>query len=179
MGWCPVGRVGVVAGTARGSAGEVSSTSLDRSHGNPPPYRGRAVKRHDETRPTANSSRSSSRSSRSTICGHRGEHRIAGSRSGDLLRPRDPNAHQTTHERLSSAPLQDADPCRVDVFGGELVPGGGRLMLEDSLGGAVVTSRDERVLLSRHALTTAICFAHGWRPSSNSLGGDSSPFASG
>src|SRR6267142_2091600 len=74
MGWCPVGRVGVAAGTARGSAGEVSSTSLDRSHGDPPPYRGRAVKRHDETRPTANSSRSSSRSSRSTICGHRGEH---------------------------------------------------------------------------------------------------------
>src|SRR3982074_2942520 len=33
MGWCPVGRVGVVAGTARGSAGEVSSTSLDPSHG--------------------------------------------------------------------------------------------------------------------------------------------------
>src|SRR5258708_25509062 len=73
-GWCPVGRVGVVAGTARGSAGEVSSTSLDRSHGDPPPYRGRAVKRHDETRPTANSAGSSSRSSRSTICGHRGEH---------------------------------------------------------------------------------------------------------
>jgi hypothetical protein len=59
----------------------------------------------------------------------------------DDIGPRDPNAHQTTHERLSSAPLQDADPCRVDVFGGELVPGGGRLMLEDSLGGAVVTSR--------------------------------------
>ena len=57
-----VGRVGVVAGTARGSAGEVSSTSLDRSHGDPPPYRGRAVKRH-KTRPTANSARSSSRSS--------------------------------------------------------------------------------------------------------------------
>src|SRR5260370_15144588 len=62
MGWCPVGRVGVVAGTARGSAGEVSSTSLDRSHGDPSLYRGRAVGRHDETRPTANSARSSSRS---------------------------------------------------------------------------------------------------------------------
>src|SRR5882757_7294432 len=60
MGWCPVGRAGVVAGTARGSAGEVGSTSLDRSQGDPPPYRGRAVGRHDETRPTANSARSSS-----------------------------------------------------------------------------------------------------------------------
>src|SRR3979490_1726818 len=74
MGWCPVGRVGVVTASARGRAGEAGSTSLDRSHGDPPPYRGRAVGRHDETRPTANSARSSSRSSRSTICGHRGEH---------------------------------------------------------------------------------------------------------
>src|SRR5271169_6023775 len=74
MGLCPAGRVGVVAGTARGSAGEVDSTSLDRGHGVPPPYRDRAMGRHDETRPTANSARSSSRFSRSTICGRRGEH---------------------------------------------------------------------------------------------------------
>src|SRR5258708_25139937 len=75
MGWCP----------ARPSWGwspaplaevrdKVGSTSLDRSHGDPPPYRDRAMGRHDETRPTANSARSSSRSGRSTICGRRGEH---------------------------------------------------------------------------------------------------------
>src|SRR5260370_4847163 len=65
-GWSPAGRGEV--------QDKVGPTSLDRSHGDPPPYRDRAIGQHDETKPTANSARSSSRSNRSTICGRRGEH---------------------------------------------------------------------------------------------------------